>query len=133
MTGARTAYSSDFFVVLLNRGNRRFAQKRIPLLPGPRDVAVADFDRDGKLDVAFTIYSCSLVQVFRGNGRGGFKEMQHFHTQGHIPYHLKAADIDRDGRVDLVVGNRGRSDDAVVYHNDGSSFRCIGVFPTDTR
>ncbi len=126
------AWSSDFFVVLRNEGERRFSQKRYDLLPGPRDVAVADFDGDGHLDLAFTIYSCNMLQAFRGDGHGNFIEWTRMHSQGHVPYPIKTGDLDRDGRPDLVAANRGPSDDAVAFLNTGTGFRFAGSYPTDT-
>lgn len=129
---AAVAWSSDFLVVFLNQGNRRFTQRRFPLLPGPRDLVAADFDNDGKLDLAITLYSCNLVEVLRGDGEGGFAPWQRFHAQGHIPYHLKAGDIDNDGRIDLVVGNRGPSDNVSYFRNTPQGFRHHGSARTRT-
>ncbi len=122
------AWSSDFFVVFDNLGGRKFRQRRFPLLPGPRDVIPADFTGDGVADLAFTIYSSNLVQVWKGDGRGGFTEWRRFHSQGHIPYHLKSGDIDRDGRADLVIGNRGPSDNVAVFLNKPDSFHFAGSY-----
>lgn len=126
------AWSSDFFVLLHNDGRRRFTPKLYPLPPGPRDVAVADFNRDSIADLAFTIYSSNLVEVWLGAKDGSYHRHQQFHSQGHIPYHLKAADLDRDGFVDLVVGNRGPSDNVTVFRNDAGQFRFNGSYRTGT-
>jgi len=130
---AAVAWSSDFLVVFLNQGQRRFRQQRFPLLPGPRDLVAADFDKDGKLDLAITIYSSNLVEVLRGNGKGGFTPWQRFHSQGLIPYHLKAGDLDKDGRIDLVVGNRGPSDNVSYFRNTPQGFRYAGNATTLTQ
>lgn len=130
---AAVAWSSDFLVVFLNQGKRRFTQRRFPLLPGPRDVVAADFNHDGKLDLAITLYSCNLIEVLRGDGKGGFVPWQRFHSQGHIPYHLKAGDLDSDGRIDLVVGHRGPSDDVTCFRNTPQGFRYEGSVHTLTN
>ncbi|MBK9169537.1 MAG: VCBS repeat-containing protein [Bryobacterales bacterium] len=129
---AAVAWSSDFFVIFRNEGNRRFRQARYPLLPGPRDVAAADFNRDGHLDLAFTIYSSNLVDVWLGDGKGSFRLEQRFHAQGHIPYHLKAGDLDGDDWPDLVVGNRGPSDNVTVFQNRGGRLQFAGSFRPGT-
>jgi hypothetical protein len=129
---AAVAWSSDFAVTFLNQGGRKFSQHRTPLLPGPRDLVAADFDGDGHLDLAITIYSCNLVEVLRGDGSGSFQPWRRFHSQGHIPYHLKAGDVDSDGRMDLVVGNRGPSDDVAYFRNTPQAFEHRGSMRTLT-
>lgn len=126
------AWSSDFFVVFHNQGKRSFRQRRYELSPGPRDVVAADFDGDGNPDLAFTIYSSNLVEIWHGDGKGAFRRSQVFHSQGMIPYDLKAGDIDSDGRVDLVVGNRGPSDNVSIFLNQKDGFRFFGDVRPET-
>jgi hypothetical protein len=127
------AWSSDFLVVLENVGGRKFRQHRYPLLPGPRDVIAADFTGDGIADLAITLYSSNLVEVWKGDGRGGFALWQRFHSQGMIPYHVKCGDIDGDGRLDLAVGNRGPSDNVAVFLNKPGGFRFAGSYGPGTK
>jgi hypothetical protein len=124
------AWSVDMFFVFINDGNRRFHQISYPLSSGPRDVAVGDFNQDGNLDLAFTLYSSNQVQVWTGDGTGRMTHWQTFYSQGDTPYRLKAADVDRDGRLDLVVGHE-ISGNAAVFHNEAGGFRFIGNYKPD--
>lgn len=129
---ASVAWSVDKLFVLINEGHRRFRQHSYDLPPGPRDVAAADFNSDGNIDLAMTLYSSNQVQVWTGDGRGNFRMWQSFYSQGSTPYHLKAADVDRDGKPDLIVGNRSTSDNVAVFHNEPSGFRMIGSYKPGT-
>ncbi len=129
---AAVAWSSDRIVIFLNEGNRRFRQLSYATPPGPRDLAIGDFNGDGNLDIAITLYSTNMVQVWNGDGAGAFKPSQLFFSQGSTPYHLKAADVDLDGKLDLVVGNRGPSDNIAIFHNEREGFRYIGSYHPGT-
>jgi hypothetical protein len=74
-------------------------------------VVVADFNKDKKMDVAFSVH-LSGVAVFLGDGKGEFREV--FYDRAFPSRRLVATDIDRDGWTDLVViteGPTGRSGD----------------------
>lgn len=74
-------------------------------------VVVADFNKDKKMDVAFSVH-LSGVAVFLGNGKGEFLEV--FYDRAFPSRRLVTADVDRDGWMDIVViteGPTGRSGD----------------------
>jgi adhesin/invasin len=94
-------------------------------LPGAAwAVAVGDFDRDGKVDLAVTITSGANydVKVLRGKGDGTFDAVAMAtltFSSPSFPEFLAAGDVDGDGRLDLatVVLN---SDAVLVWRGDGS-------------
>lgn len=74
-----------------------------PAGPEPRAVATADFNNDGKLDLATTGYS--RVGVRLGDGAGGFGPAQEFNTGWWNLYSIAVADFNNDSRPDFVVGH----------------------------
>ena len=74
-------------------------------------VVAADFNKDKKMDVAFSVH-LSGVAVFLGDGKGGFNEV--FYDKAFPSRRIATADIDRDGWMDVVAiteGPTGRSAD----------------------
>jgi len=69
-------------------------------------VSAADFDRDGKLDLAVANFDSSSVAILRGDGAGGFEPPTDF-TVGSRPNAVAAGDLNGDGRLDLVTANFG--------------------------
>jgi hypothetical protein len=78
-------------------------------------VALADFDGDGRTDLAVTQLDAGTVAVVRGLRGGGFGPPQHF-AAGPVPLALTAADMDADGDPDLVVGDRDSQEIRVLVN-----------------
>ncbi len=103
--------------VLLGKPNGTFAPQVVyPVGTQPIFVAVADFNGDGNLDLAvvnencagepFNVQSCGTgtVSILLGNGDGTFQPHFDYDT-GTQPVWVAAADLNGDGKPDLVVVN----------------------------
>lgn len=117
---------SNGFSVLVNQG------KGIYSLPvkynSPKaslDIVIADFNNDGKQDVALTNsgfnFDGNSVSVFFNTGNGKFGAPANY-TTGNYPTGITAADFDNDGDQDLAVcNNRADSNSSVsVLVNKGN-------------
>jgi hypothetical protein len=101
--------------VLLGNGDGTFLDKGTGLYPtagvGAR-LALADVNSDGKLDMlasgcAYKDCFTGVVTVRTGNGDDSFAGGSVFGTGGMFPSSAAVADLNGDGKVDLVVANCG--------------------------
>ena len=102
------------------------------------DMAIGDFDRDGKLDIA--VVSEFGVITFRGNGDGTFQSPLTSGVAANA-YGLKAADMNGDEILDLIAGVPGESQEnlpaeiEVFLGNGDGTFRSglVAPLPSDFR
>ena len=86
-------------------------------------ITVADFNKDGKLDIAATSANDGVVEIFTGNGDGTFTTGGSYATDttegGVFPQVIVSGDFNHDGNLDL----------AIVNDNEGT--RTLGVLLGD--
>ena len=96
----------------------------------PVAVAAADLDGDGAMDVAVASATSQQVSVFLGDGAGGLAAPLVLGTGSGHPNGLVAADVDVDGRVDLLVafdGNTGIGGFGLLRNLGGGAFAPVST------
>lgn len=104
--------------VLLNDGAGRFSEAPIAGPTGDHeDVAIADYDRDGDLDLVFVGEDDQVVGYHLNDGRAGFTDVSDRLPGRATSNTVVVVDVDGDGDADLVTANAGAD---FVWINDGT-------------
>jgi uncharacterized protein (TIGR03437 family) len=135
---AVSSYSPSSISVLLGKGDGSF-QAPLGLDAGRTYLCLAtgDFNGDGKLDLAAVALNSSNISVLLGKGDGTFQPVLNFPV-GQGPFaiadvsvdaFIAVGDLNGDGKPDLIVGNQGANDVAVLLGNGDGSFKAATSFP----
>ena len=69
-----------------------------------KDVNFADFDQDGKMDVAVLTFEESTLSVFRQRPRDGlFERVAYYENYGNLHEGMATGDTNGDGRPDIIA------------------------------
>lgn len=124
------------FAVLLGNGDGSFQSPRTyPTVTDPESVILADFDGDGKLDLAAFNENGSGpgIEILLGNGDGTFRSFASLSAQcGATANDCTAAtaDINSDGKLDLIVRNSEANVVQVLLGNGNGTFQNPVTFST---
>lgn len=117
---------SGYAGILLGNGDGTFTAGGLYAdgtnLNGWASVAVADFNGDGKADIAVIESGSNLVNVFLGNGDGTLQAPLSFAT-GTKPICVTAGDFNGDGKPDLAVVNHSSGNVSVLLGNGDGTFQ----------
>jgi len=112
----------------------------------PTAIAVGDLTRDGEEDLALA--ACGLTEIvttstsgttettkvsyanvftFKGDGKGGFKIDKKYQA-GNCPSAIALADLDRDGKLEIVVANSSSDNITIIDGSKQEEFK-VGTTP----
>ena len=92
----------------------------------PVSVAVADFDGDGRLDLAVTNYTTNTIAIFLGNGDGTFRITSTPSLKLHGPSYIAVGDFNGDGIPDLAIANSTGPSITIASGKGDGTFTAVG-------
>jgi len=122
--GASKVYAVSGLAVSLGRGDGTFTSgpnSTISLGSNLWAIVAADFNGDGKLDIAVTDFTANTVTILLGNGDGTFGPSTTIPV-GNEPSSIVAGDFNNDGKMDLAVANFGDNTVTLLLGNGDGTF-----------
>lgn len=126
-------WTADFVVILIGSSTTSSFATAATYAAGssPYGVATGDLNRDGKLDlVVANNTSLGTVQILLGNGDGTFAAGGSYNSGGNTPRTVKIADLNSDGKLDIVVANYGSSTVGILYGDGTGRFSAVTAYST---
>ena len=100
-------------VILINNGNGVLKDESKTRFPDTahdsEDMAIADFDKDGDLDIVFVSEDDQTNEFYRNDGNGIFSNDNNIIPVSGISNVVETTDFNNDGYADLIIGNRGQN------------------------
>lgn len=99
----------------------------------PNAIAVADVNGDGKPDLLTANYGSNTAGVLLGTGTGAFGPATPYPTgTGSTPAGIAVADVNADGKPDLLTANQGSSTVGVLLGTSTGTFGLVTTYSTLT-
>ncbi|WP_430965533.1 FG-GAP repeat domain-containing protein [Spongiimicrobium sp. 2-473A-2-J] len=107
-------------VILINDGTGKLEDQSAQRFPDSQhdseDMAIADFDQDGDMDIVFVSEDDRTNEYYLNKGNGYFENASALLKVKGISNLVGTTDFNSDGFPDLIVGNQGQN---FVLLNDG--------------
>jgi hypothetical protein len=128
---AVAAADDNAVAILMGNGNGTFtanANSPVAVDLRPSAVAIADFNGDGKPDLAVANLLGSTVSVSLGDGTGTFPTVTNY-AVGRYPTSVAVEDFNNDGKLDLAVSDSLTDMVSVLPGNGDGTFAAARGFP----
>jgi hypothetical protein len=122
-------HEKPHLTVLLGEGRGGFAPAVnspffVKVKPHPHGVATGDFNGDGNLDLVTDSWADDRLAVLFGDGKGSFATPGTDVAVGKHPYQrIRVADLNGDGRADIVSPNLEGDNVTILLGNSEGGFR----------
>lgn len=115
--------------ILINNGSGQLVDESKSRFPSDvhdsEDIAIADFDGDGDLDIVFVSEDDQVNEFYENQGNARFKAVEVLKEFKGTSNAVETADFNGDGSPDLLIGNAGQN---YLLINDGTGgFRDEGI------
>ena len=99
---------------------------------GPSDIEIGDLNGDSIKDLVVAASGSDVIVVFLGCGDGTFFPGVRYPVgpPGSFPYRIRLADVNRDGRLDIITANLGGATLSILLGRGDGTFTNGFVFPT---
>ncbi|MEA5605827.1 FG-GAP-like repeat-containing protein, partial [Nostoc sp. UHCC 0252] len=131
--------SSQSVSVLLGKGDNTFKPASTFSTVGfnglnPSSVAVADFNKDGKLDLVTANNLSNNISLLLGKGDGSFQTAVNFALESaSAPISIAVGDFNGDGKSDIVTVNNASQNISVLLGNGAGGFGTAKNFKVPSR
>jgi len=116
--------SNNFFIATFSPSKDSILSSEIApkldlnTLANPEDIRVSDIDGDGKPDIIVANYTAGSISVFRNTSTSGSLDISNFSRKDFVSgtnaTFISVADLDNDGKQDLIVANQGENSISIL-------------------
>ncbi|MBU1626075.1 VCBS repeat-containing protein, partial [bacterium] len=127
-------------MVYINKGDGTFKKPKsyniYNVIWDPNRVTAADVNNDGFVDMLVSCSDSARIYVFinNANGIGTFsqKPMMVNYKSARYPREVTAADVNKDGAIDMLVSSYNEQQGISVFFNDGDGdFKLDNIYSSD--
>ena len=99
--------------------------------PRPRAIALGDFNKDARLDIAIANYGLGSVEVLLGHSNATFLFQTMFSTGAlSFPTSVAVGHFNNDSELDITVANAGTDSVSILFGDGNGNFASLNIYPT---